>query len=87
MGFKPGQQPLKLEAVNEFVDHMKSTLDEACAALAKLKDDMARYYNQQRTPAPTFIASEKVYLNASDISTTRPTKKFTHRYLGPFPIV
>ena len=66
---------------------MKSTLDEAHAALGKSKDDMARYYNQQRTPAPTFVAGEKVYLDASDISTTRPTKKFTHRYLGPFLIV
>ena len=78
MGFEPGQQPLKLEAMNKFVDHMKSTLDEAHAALAKSKDDMARYYNQQRTPAPTFIASEKVYLDALDISTMRPTKKFAH---------
>ena len=64
--------------MNEFADHMKSTLDEACAALVKLKDDMARYYNQQQTPAPTFVAGEKVYLDASDISTTRPMKKFTH---------
>ena len=78
MGFEPGQRPLKLEAVNEFASHMKSTLDEAHAALAKSKDDMARYYNQRRTPAPTFVAGEKVYLDTSDISTTRPMKKFTH---------
>ena len=64
--------------MNEFTDHMKSTLDEACAALAKSKDDMARYYNQRQTPAPTFVASKKVYLDASDISTTRPMKKFAH---------
>jgi Tfp pilus assembly protein PilE len=37
---------LKLEAVNEFADHMKSTLNEAKAALMKSKEDMARYYNQ-----------------------------------------
>ena len=73
--------------MNEFTDRMKSTLDEACTALVKLKDDMARYYNQWRTPAPTFVAGEKVYLDASDISTMRPMKKFAHRYLGPFPIV
>jgi hypothetical protein len=52
-----------------------------------LKHYMARYYNQRRTPAPKFAVGEKVFLDASDISTTRPTKKFTHRYLGPFPIV
>jgi hypothetical protein len=87
MGFEPAQRPSKLEAVNEFTNRMKSTLDEARAALAKSKDDMARYYNQRRTPAPTFAVGEKVYLDASDISTTRPTKKFAHRYLGPFPVV
>ena len=37
----------KLEAMNEFTDRMKSTLYEPHTALAKLKDDMARYYNQQ----------------------------------------
>lgn len=87
MGFEPAQRPSKLEAVNEFADRMKSTLDEARAALAKSKDDMARYYNQRRTPAPTFEVGEKVFLDASDISTTRPTKKFAHRYLGPYPVV
>jgi hypothetical protein len=29
MGFKPNQHPLKLKAINEFADNMKSTLDEA----------------------------------------------------------
>jgi hypothetical protein len=47
MGFEPNQCPLKLEAVNEFADRMKSTLDEAWAALMKMKDDSVRYYNQQ----------------------------------------
>jgi hypothetical protein len=46
MGFEPNQRPLKLKAINEFADRMKSTLDEARAALLKSKDDMARYYNQ-----------------------------------------
>jgi hypothetical protein len=87
MGFEPNQCPSKVEAINEFTDRMKSSLDEARAALAKLKEDMARYYNQRRTPAPKFTVGEKVFLDASDISTTRPTKKFAHRYLGPFPVV
>jgi hypothetical protein len=78
---------LKVEAVNEVAERMKSTLDEAWAALAKSKKDMARYYNQCRTPALNFAVGEKVFLDASDISTTQPMKRFAHRYLGPFPIV
>jgi hypothetical protein len=49
---------------------MKSTLDEAWAALTKSKEDMARYYNQHWTPAPNFAVGEKVFLDASDITTT-----------------
>jgi enamine deaminase RidA (YjgF/YER057c/UK114 family) len=47
MGFEPNQYPSKLEAVNKFVDQMRLVLDKARAALAKSKDDMARYYNQR----------------------------------------
>jgi hypothetical protein len=66
---------------------MKSTLDKAQAALAKSKEDMARYYNQRQTLALSFAVGKRVFLDASDISTTQPMKKFTHCYLGPFPIV
>jgi len=86
MGFEPHQPPSKVEAVNEFTDRMKNTLEEAKSALAKAKDDMARYYNQRRTPAPTYAPGDRVYLDASDIHTTRPSKKLSHRRLGPFPV-
>jgi len=87
MGFKPVQSPTKVEAVLEFVNHMKDTLSEAQAALAKSKDDMARYYNQRHMPAPTLAAGDKVFLDASDIRMTHPLKKLSHHFLGPFPVV
>jgi len=43
MGFEPHQPPSRVEAVNEFTNRMKDTLKEAKSALAKAKDDMARY--------------------------------------------
>jgi hypothetical protein len=33
------------------------------------------------------MIGDKVFLEASDISMTRPMKKFTHQYLGPYSIV
>ena len=86
MGFEPNQHPSKVEAVNEFTKRMRSTLDEAKAALAKSKDDMTRYYNQRRLPAPDLQPGDKVYLDGSDITTTRPSRKLSHKRLGPFPI-
>ena len=84
MGFKPHQPPLHLESVNKFKERMESSLSNAKAALAKVKDDMTMYYNRQRQPAPTFTLGDKVFLDASDIHTTRPLKKLAHRWLGPY---
>jgi hypothetical protein len=86
MGFEPRQPQSKLESVNEFTNRMRNTLEEAKAALVKAKDDMARYYDRRRGPTPIFKPGDKVYLDASDIQTTRPSKKLSHRQLGPFPI-
>ena len=48
---------------------------------------MAKYYDWRRTPAPEYQPGDKVYLDASDIHTTRPSRKLSHRRLGPFPVV
>jgi hypothetical protein len=66
---------------------MEAALDEAKAALVKSKDDMAKYYDRRRTPSPDYKPGDKVYLDASDIQTNRPSRKLSHRRLGPFPIV
>ena len=57
---------------------MKDTLDEAKAALVKSKDEMAKYYDRKRTPAPDYQPGDRVYLDASDIQTTQPSTKLSH---------
>ena len=66
---------------------MEDALEEAKAALTKSKDDMARYYNWKWTPSPNYKPGNKVYLDASDIQTSRPSRKLSHQRLGPFPVV
>jgi len=78
MGFEPSQAPSGLETVNEFM--------EAKSVIHKAQEDMTRYYNQKRTPAPVYKPGDRVYLDASDIKTTRPSPKLSHRRLGPFKI-
>lgn len=85
MGFEPHRQ-LKLESVTDFQQCMASSLSEACSALTKAKDDMARYYNQRRTPALIFKPGDRVYLDASNIRATRPSQKLAHHNLGPFSV-
>ena len=66
---------------------MTDALTEAKAALLKLKDEMAKYYDRRWTPAPDYQPGDKVYLDASDIHMTRPSQKLSHKRLGPFSIV
>ena len=66
---------------------MENPLKEAKAALVKVKDNMSKYYDQRRTPALDYQPRDRVYLDASNIHTTRPSRKLFHQRLGPFPVV
>jgi len=79
MGFEPQQNPSGLETVNEFMERMRTTIEEAKSVIRKAQDDMKKYYDQRRTPALVFKPSDKVFLDASDIWTTRPLQKLSHR--------
>jgi len=86
MGFKLRQNPSSLETVNEFTKRMESATEEAKSVIRKVQKDMTRYYNRKRSPAPIFKPGDQVYLDASDIKTTHPSPKLSHRRLGPFKI-
>jgi len=85
MGFKP-QKKSWVEAVNRFVERMKEATEEAKATLQKAKDDMALYYNRKRVPAPEFKPGDKVFVDARDLKTTCPSKKFDYRFIGPYTV-
>jgi hypothetical protein len=86
MGFEPHQPRSKLESINEFTDQMAKGLEEAKLAITKAKDEYTIYYNRRREPAPIFAPGDRVWLNASDIATNRPSAKLSHHHLGPFMI-
>jgi len=86
MGFEPSQAPSGLETVNEFMEQMKSATEETKSVIRKAQEDMTRYYNRKRTPAPVYKPGDRVYLDVSDIKTTRLSPKLSHRRLGPFEI-
>jgi len=86
MGFEPQQNPSGLETVNKFTKRMRTAIEETKSAIRKAQDNMKRYYDRRRTPAPVFNPGDKVSLNALDIRTTRPLQKLSHRRLGPFVV-
>jgi len=86
MGFEPRQDPFNLETVNEFTKRMESATEEAKSVIRKVQEDITRYYNRRRSPAPIFKPGDRVYLDTSDIRMTRLSPKLSHRRLGPFEI-
>jgi len=86
MGFEPQQNHSNLEMVNEFTERMRMAIEEAKSVIRKAQEDMKRYYDRRRTPALVFNPGNKVFLDASDIRTMRPSQKLSHRWLGPFVV-
>jgi len=86
MGFKLRQNSSSLETVNKFTKRMESATEEAKSMIRKAQEDITRYYNRRRSLAPIFQPGDWVYLDASDIKTTRPSPKLSHHRLGPFEI-
>lgn len=65
---------------------MKKAEAEAKSALAHAADEMARYYDAHRQTAPEYEIGDLVWLDSTNIKTTRPMKKFDDKWFGPFPI-
>src|SRR5258705_6323379 len=79
-------QSSTVEATDNFTQRMSQMQDKAKAALKHAADEMAWYYDHQRSPAPTYEVGAKVWLNAQNYMTTHLTKKLDHKWLGPFVI-
>ncbi|MBW0522633.1 hypothetical protein O181_062348, partial [Austropuccinia psidii MF-1] len=46
-----------------------------------------RYANKSRANPPVFNPGNMVWLSSKNIKSTRPTKKLSERWLGPFPVL
>src|SRR5882672_5702334 len=82
-----GIEPLResrLKTLNDFTSQMEVATKEACSALSRAVDDMARFYDTHRREAPLYMVRDKVWLNGQNITTTRPMKKLDHKWLSPY---
>jgi len=49
------------------MERMRMAIEEAKSTICKAQEDIKRYYDRRRTPAPVFNPGDKVFLDASDI--------------------
>jgi hypothetical protein len=86
MGFEPQQPRSTLESANEFAEYIALRIEEAKAALTKVKDEYTMYYNRRCEPTPVFAPGDRVWLDGSNIATNQPLSKLSHRRLDPFVV-
>lgn len=82
------KKDVKTPQAKEFADQMKELHQLAEKALHKAAETMKKYYDKKRDPkTPEFKIGDLVWLDASDLNTTRPAKKLREKRLGPFKVL
>jgi hypothetical protein len=59
---------------------------EVHASLEIAAERMKRYYDQTVQDVPEYKVGDRVWLEATNIRTTQPSKKLSHKRLGPYEI-
>ncbi|MBW0593906.1 hypothetical protein O181_133621 [Austropuccinia psidii MF-1] len=72
-----GKLSTKLQSVQQVVK------EELESAIRRFK----KYADRNRAIPPDFQPGDKVWLASKNIKTTRPTKKLSERWLGPFEVL
>src|ERR1700677_3387160 len=86
MGIEPIRD-IKHETAADFTFQMKSVREEAEAALINASDEMKHFADFRRGDGPTLKVGDKVYVDTSDYTTDRPSKKLTDKLIGPYLIL
>jgi RNase H-like domain found in reverse transcriptase/Reverse transcriptase (RNA-dependent DNA polymerase)/Integrase zinc binding domain/Chromo (CHRromatin Organisation MOdifier) domain/Integrase core domain/Retroviral aspartyl protease len=72
--------------VNGRVAFIQKTQEDLKAALKIAADTQARFHDRHVNPTPVFAIGSKVWLDARDIRTVRPSNKLDDRWMGPFTV-
>ena len=68
------------------ISEIKNLHLHAQQEIAKAIKTNEHYANQHRIEPPPYAIGDKAWLSTKNLKTTRPTKKFSERRLGPFTI-
>jgi hypothetical protein len=73
-------------AATDFAAHLHETHDRLVENVKAAQDSQARYYDAKHQRVE-LEPSDMVWLNASNISTSRPSKKLDWKRLGPYKVI
>ena len=76
----------KVPAVKDRLNMMKELREETVVMLQRAQDAMSRKHDEGKEHRP-YTIGDKVWLEATFLKTTAPSKKFDAKRVGPFPIL
>lgn len=72
---------------DQLVSIIKQTQDQLKVELNQAVKRFKSYADNKRIKPPEFTVGDSVWLSSKHIKSTRPTKKLSERWLGPFKII
>ena len=85
-GLEPRHE-VKSQAAQDFADNLAKARTEAQAVLTKAAETMKTFYDKKRADAHNYDKGDKVWLEGSNITTMRPSKKLGEKRYGPFKVL
>jgi hypothetical protein len=79
--------PSNNNRAQDFADQIKSAQKDTGVALNKAAEAMAHAHNKKKLSSRNYNPGDKVWLEATNIKTTWPSKKLDAKRFGPFTIV
>jgi hypothetical protein len=79
--------PQQNKSAEDFVGRMNAIREETQAALRYTKEDMQRFHNRLQKPSIVYEQGDKVWLEGTNLTTQRPSKKLEFRRFGPFTVL
>ena len=84
--FKECHANFESNALN-YLENLQQVQSQLRTNLEKANECYKKQADKTRMKAPSFKVGDKVWLDSSNIRTSRPTKKLSERHLGPFEII
>ena len=80
------RRTVKNESAQQFADRMTQAWEDAKHALKAAAEHMKHDYDKRRPEARDYSIGDKVWLEATNIADTRPSRKLSTQRYGPFRI-
>lgn len=85
-GFSPKKIQVSNQSAEDFAKGMAKALDDAKAALQRAQAISKEDYDRSQKPSRNYAKGDKVWLEGTNIATTRPSKKLDNKRYSPFKV-